>query len=57
MGNETDCEEDSSKENVDPVGVGKAEKTYFCSELIADIYLKFGILAGGKSNEFWPKDF
>jgi hypothetical protein len=25
--------------------------------LIADIYLKFGILLKGKSNEYWPKDF
>jgi hypothetical protein len=33
------------------------QKTYFCSELVADIYLKFGILAEGKSNNFWPKDF
>jgi hypothetical protein len=33
------------------------DKTYFCSELIADVYLKFGILAQGKSNQFWPKDF
>jgi hypothetical protein len=24
---------------------------------VADIYLKFGILAEGKSNNFWPKDF
>lgn len=24
---------------------------------MADIYLKFGILAEGKSNNFWPKDF
>lgn len=37
--------------------IGKSEKTYFCSELIADIYLKFGVLAKGKSNNFWPKDF
>lgn len=35
----------------------KCEKTYFCSELIADIYLKFGVLKQGKSHEFWPKDF
>ena len=35
----------------------KPEKTYFCSELIADIYLKFGVLKEGKSNDFWPKDF
>lgn len=37
--------------------IGKTEKTYFCSELIADIYLKFGVLQTGKSNNFWPKDF
>lgn len=41
----------------EPVDGQKQEKTYFCSELIADIYLKFGVLMKGKSNNYWPKDF
>ena len=39
------------------VAASKPEKTYFCSELIADIYLKFGVLKAGKSHQYWPKDF
>jgi hypothetical protein len=58
IGNETEGEEEREGEGQgEREEEGRPEKTYFCSELIADIYLKFGILAEGKSNQFWPKDF
>ena len=33
------------------------ETTYFCSELIADIYIKFGLIKDRRKNDFWPRDF
>jgi hypothetical protein len=58
IANDTEEEEDREGEQQrQKEEEGRPEKTYFCSELIADIYLKFGILAEGKSNQFWPKDF
>lgn len=48
--------DESNEVNISEV-MGRPEKTYFCSELIADIYLKFGVLKKGKSNHYWPKDF
>jgi hypothetical protein len=46
-GNDSDTSEDSTKQ----------ERTFFCSELVADVYLKFGVLSEGKSSSYWPKDF
>lgn len=38
--------------------VGKKEETYFCSELIAELYKHVGLLPNNKiSSQYWPINF